>query len=173
MACQRWFLGVGMFAALLTLLAASVHAAQTKGFGMVQVTTQAGRQVELYRGSHALLIGVSDYTAGWPDLEAIPAELDRLQAALERQGFSVTRVRNPDNRQMKRAFEDFIGQYGYDGQNRLLFYYSGHGYTRSPGGRQPTGMMVIFPIQEFRRKPKAVRRKVIERIATRERQRLL
>ena len=74
-----------MFAALLALAWTTTHAAQTKGLGVVGVTTQAGRQVELYKGSHALLIGVSDYTAGWPDLEAIPDELDKLQVALERQ----------------------------------------------------------------------------------------
>ena len=30
-----------------------------------------------------MLIGVSNYTAGWPDLESIPGELDKVQAVLE------------------------------------------------------------------------------------------
>ena len=79
---------------------------------------------------------MSDYSAGWPDLESIPGELKKLQQALKRQGFKVTRVMNPDSRKLKRSFEDFIDEHGYDRENRLLFYFSGHGYTRKVGGRQ-------------------------------------
>jgi len=130
--------GCGLAALLLSaaLLLGTQAFAQTRGIGVVQVTTRQGQRVELYKGSHALLVGVSDYTAGWPDLESIPGELDQLQNALERQGFSVTRVMNPDSRGIKRAFEDFIDKYGYDQENRLLFFYSGHGYTRKLGRRQ-------------------------------------
>ena len=130
--------GCALAALLLSvaLLLGTPALAQTRGISVVPVTTRQGQRVELYKGSHALLVGVSDYTAGWPDLESIPGELDQLQNALARQGFSVTRVKNPDSRGIKRAFEDFIDKYGYDQENRLLFFYSGHGYTRKLGRRQ-------------------------------------
>lgn len=94
----------------------------------------SGQSVDLYRDSYALVIGVSDYTAGWPDLTSIPRELDRVQATLERQGFTVERYprdrgRAVSSRDLKQAFETFIGRYGYDRKNRLLIYFSGHGYT--------------------------------------------
>ena len=109
---------------------------ETRGLKVVRVTQRDGKAVDLYRGSHALLIGVSDYTAGWPDLESIPGELKRLEKVLRGQGFSVTRVMNPNGRKLKQAFEKFIDRYGYEPENRLLFYYSGHGYTRKLGTRQ-------------------------------------
>ena len=136
------FLAVFFLTAVIFLTAAlpPVSAQQksgnTRGIRVVGVKTREGKRMDLYQGSHALLVGVSDYTAGWPDLESIPGELDLLEAALLRQGFSVTRVRNPNSRQMKRAFADFIDKYGYDRENRLLFFFSGHGYTRTTDGRR-------------------------------------
>ena len=108
------------------------HAAPQKGFE-VEIADAAGQRVGLYRGSHALLIGVGDYTAGWPDLGSVPGELDRVEAALKQQGFQVVRVNDPDSRALKRAYEDFIGRYGYNPENRLLFFFSGHGHTRKKG----------------------------------------
>jgi hypothetical protein len=55
------------------------------GGGAISIKDKAGNQVGLYKESHALVIGVSDYTAGWPDLEAIPSEIDQLVNALEAQ----------------------------------------------------------------------------------------
>ncbi len=119
------------------LLAASAHGARrSRGIGLVPVRTEEGKKVNLYRGSHALLVGVSDYTAGWPDLESIPGELKQLEKALRRQGFSVKRVMNPNSRGMEKAFKDFINKHGFDPENRLLFFYSGHGYTRTIGKRK-------------------------------------
>jgi|TARA_Y100000031_G_scaffold150315_1_gene189487 hypothetical protein len=50
----------------------NVCAAATKG---IQITTKDGQQIGHYENSYALSIGVSDYTAGWPDLQAAPSEL--------------------------------------------------------------------------------------------------
>ncbi|MDZ7699387.1 MAG: caspase family protein [Deltaproteobacteria bacterium] len=108
------------------------HAAQQKGIQVV-IADPSGERVGLYQGSYALVIGASDYTAGWPDLGSVPGELDRVESALEKQGFQVTRVMDPDCRALKRAYEDFINRYGYTPGNRLLFYFSGHGHTRKNG----------------------------------------
>jgi hypothetical protein len=55
--------------------------------------------------------------------------LAQVKAVLEDQGFHVVSVSDPDAKTLKSAFEDFINQYGYHKGNRLLFYYSGHGYS--------------------------------------------
>ena len=101
----------------------------------VVVKDGSGQQVALYRGSYALLIGVSDYTAGWPSLNSVPSELDRVEAALKDKGFHVIRVMDPTGEALKRAFEDFIGMYGFHQNNRLLFFFSGHGHTREKGAK--------------------------------------
>jgi formylglycine-generating enzyme required for sulfatase activity len=101
----------------------------------IQITTKDSRQVGHYENSYALLIGVSDYTAGWPDLQAVPSELSQVQAMLEKKGFSVTRTIDPQSSQLRNSFESFINDYGYDTHNRLLVYFSGHGYTRDNGSK--------------------------------------
>jgi hypothetical protein len=55
------------FATLLFTL--PIYAAETRGVKRVEIKTAAGEAIGLYEQSHALVIGVSDYTAGWPDLE--------------------------------------------------------------------------------------------------------
>ena len=51
------------FAFLLFTLPLS---ATERGVKRVEIKTQAGELVGLYEQSHTLVIGVSDYTAGWP-----------------------------------------------------------------------------------------------------------
>jgi len=80
--------------------------------------------------SYALLIGVSDYTAGWSDLGSVHGELEQVKAVLEEQDFKVFLHFNPNSRQLKNLFEDFVAKYGYISNNRLLFFFSGHGHSR-------------------------------------------
>ena len=108
------------------------QAIQTKGIKMV-IKDKSGRKVGLYKGSHALIIGVSRYTAGWPNLESIPGEMDQIKTALMNQGFNVKEILNPTSDQLNNAFEDFIDRYGFDRDSRLIFFFSGHGYTRMKG----------------------------------------
>ena len=122
------------FAFLLFTLPAL--AAETRGVKRVEIKTQTGELIGLYEQSHALVIGVSDYTAGWPDLESVTKDVQEVSAALEGQGFNVVRILDPTKRELAAAFGDFIDEYGYDPENRLLFYYSGHGYTQELHGRQ-------------------------------------
>ena len=80
-----------------------------------------------------MLIGVSNYTAGWPKLESVPYEIEQVAAALKDHGFHVVTVMDPASDALNEAFEDFIDQYGFDEDNRLLFFFSGHGHTRKRG----------------------------------------
>ena len=80
-----------------------------------------------------MIVGVSKYTAGWPSLESIPSELENLEVVLKSQGFKVEKYIDPDSVKLKSIFENFIDKFGYDKNNRLLFYYSGHGHTRIAG----------------------------------------
>jgi uncharacterized caspase-like protein len=124
------------FVALATALSLVTPSSANENRGLrIAFTDQSGQSVGGYKNSYALLIGVSDYTAGWPDLESIPSEIAQVEALLALQGFVVEKVLNPDTRKLRAAFEDFIGRYGYDKENRLLFYYAGHGFTREEGSK--------------------------------------
>nr|VFJ61661.1 MAG: Formylglycine-generating enzyme, required for sulfatase activity, contains SUMF1/FGE domain [Candidatus Kentron sp. FW] len=118
---------LALFIALLSGWGTTDALADTRGLRVV--TTTKGEELLRYGKSFALLIGVSDY-AHWSDLHQVPRELDRVQKMLEGQGFAVTRVNNPDSDALSDAFEDFKDKYGFHRNNRLLFFFSGHGHTR-------------------------------------------
>lgn len=100
----------------------------------VRVKTKAGEEIGLYAESHALLVGISKYTAGWPNLESIPGELAEIEAALKGHGFaSVSRVLDLSSEELKAAIEQFINEHGFQTENRLVIVFSGHGHTRKDG----------------------------------------
>ncbi len=67
---------------LLTAFIVSPAAAQ-RGIVPVPIKDKAGNEVGLYKGSYALIIGVSDYTNGWPDLPEVKEDLVAVGEALE------------------------------------------------------------------------------------------
>jgi len=98
----------------------------------------AGMARDLYSNSYALLVGVSRYdvASAWQSLDSIGRELTEVKAALSEVGFSsVERIDNPTGDELRQAVQKFIGRYGYEPTNRLLFYFSGHGFTLDEGRR--------------------------------------
>jgi hypothetical protein len=114
----------------------------TRGLPLHAIRDSSRKEVMLYKGSYALLVGVSHYTRGWPDLDSVPAEMERVEQALKAQGFQVVKHLDPDSAALKRAFEEFIDQYGYEPGNRLLFWFSGHGHTLERGYGEEMGYIV-------------------------------
>jgi len=86
-----------------------------------------------FNKGYALLIGVSDYNNNWSKLTNVPTEINQIEELLQNNGFIIQKVINPDYAQLKQSFENFIKKYGYNKNNRLLIYYSGHGYSRNNG----------------------------------------
>ena len=121
---------VRTFIYLAILLASASLFADVKGIKVVETKSAP---LEIYENSHALLIGASNYSSAWPDLVTVPAELAKLEKVLIQQQFSITKVLNPTSEELEDAFENFIDKHGYDPKNRLLFYFSGHGFTRASG----------------------------------------
>ncbi len=107
----------------------SLVSAQQRGMKPVEVTVE-GVTTTLYQQSHALLIGVWNYSNGLPSLPGVQGDITAVASTLEKNGFDVTIVMNPDRAGLDRAFNDFIGKYGQELNSRLLFYFAGHGYTK-------------------------------------------
>ncbi|NCD10806.1 MAG: caspase family protein, partial [Negativicutes bacterium] len=123
---------------IILLLFTLTAAAQNEGRGMralSEVQLPKG-EVMLYDESHALLLGESDYTHGWSDLPGVQRDINSVEAALEKHGFSVHKHLNLTSVEIENVLNDFVYQYGQKPDNRLLIYYSGHGYTfkKSWGG---------------------------------------
>jgi len=105
--------------------------------GVVRVELKANQQpgasvagaVELYGASHALVIGIDAYRAGWPRLSNAVRDAELVAQALEGQGFSVTLERNLNSTALKETFERFFTFKGQDPQARLFVWFAGHGHT--------------------------------------------
>lgn len=121
------FLHKILFLILALALVGSYSSASANAARRIYLSVD-NKRVDLYAQSHALLIGVSNYKY-WPSLESIPRELDDISRELKKRGFRVTRVDDPNGRQLQKALEDFVYKYGYDRKNRLLVYFAGHGHT--------------------------------------------
>ena len=115
--------------------------AQQRGFRSINIEID-GQSSALYTGSHALVIGVSNYTDGWPDLPGVNKDIEKVKAALEKHDFNVILVENPSDRQMVDAFDNFIRNYGSNKENRLLFYFAGHGHTIKTSYGEELGYIV-------------------------------
>ena len=95
------------------------------------------RELPKYKGSYALLIGVYDYVEKekYPNLQEVAKDIQKIKIALIAHGFDeVIDVLNPDYELMVKKIREFMQQYAFgDGtkfknlNNRLLFYYAGHG----------------------------------------------
>jgi hypothetical protein len=145
--CGRCIGGVMRFLLLAVMLVAWAGSAAADTHGInVQVKDTAGTTVALYAESHALVVGISDYTNGWPRLRGVDEDVPAVMAALERQGFAVTVVMDPDRRQLDDAFRDFINRHGQQPDNRLLFYFAGHGHSMKLGHGGMMGYLNAQPV---------------------------
>jgi hypothetical protein len=112
------------------------------GVKRVEIKTSSGEAVGLYEQSHALVIGVSDYTNGWPKLPGVRKDVKAVTAALESHRFNVEVVENAkDYDALDDAFSAFIRRHGRKPENRLLFYFAGHGHTVKNYGEE-TGYII-------------------------------
>ena len=126
---HRGWWSLVLVAALPLLLAAS----SSRQIERVSVVDDDGGEVFSYGRSHALVIGVGRYSGGWPSLESVDQEVTEVGDVLEQHGFDVRIVLDPSSEEMLDAFRSFINAHGYERDNRLLFYFAGHGHTRDDG----------------------------------------
>ena len=95
----------------------------------VVLQNEKGESIQLYNKSYALVIGVSNYTNGWPTLTGVMKDVSDVKSVLESQGFQVVTVLDPKHEELINAYRDFINHYGLDPENRLIIYFAGHGHT--------------------------------------------
>jgi hypothetical protein len=117
------------FSFLSPLINSSQAADTSRGIQVVTIKNASGQEVGLYRESHALIIGMSDYQMGWPKLPGVIKDVEIVQKALEKHGFHVVQIRDQTRDQMFDSIHHFINNYGQQEDARLLIYFAGHGYS--------------------------------------------
>ena len=135
--CLRWIaLGV-----LLSGLGLATAADAVAGRGLTvelkaseAANAAVAEQVELYGASHALVIGIDDYTNGWPRLSNAVADARAVAEELRRKGFGVTLEIDLKASELEQAFKIFFIEKGSDPNARLFVWFAGHGHTEGGEG---------------------------------------
>lgn len=123
--CRKWLRVLANLLLLVSCVAAVfyvpiAHASAKRA--------KADSEVNLQADLYALVIGVSQYRAGWPPLQGVKKDVLAVRERLERSGFDVTPVPDPTRHDIEVAFEDIKKKLkGKDKPGRLLVYYAGHG----------------------------------------------
>ncbi|MDR3247974.1 MAG: caspase family protein [Treponema sp.] len=100
--------------------------AQSRGLAL---PSDEGTGLVRFSASHALVIGESVYTNGWPSLPGVKDDIAAVRVLLEEQGFDVEVLENKTSADLKKGLDAFFWDYGFDKDIRLLVYYAGHGQT--------------------------------------------
>ncbi|NCO60398.1 MAG: hypothetical protein COZ70_03950 [Deltaproteobacteria bacterium CG_4_8_14_3_um_filter_51_11] len=149
--CQKAILGSVLPLLFVLAFCLPAQAAPTKGIQVV-IKDRKGNDIGLYKGSYALLIGAARYSGGWPSLTSVTHEMKTVKEALEKAGFVVEMAPDPDAKYLRSAIEGFINRYGYDPENRLLFFFSGLPFA-APRARAPApaGRAMPLPMSPARK----------------------
>ena len=126
----------------IILISAPDQFASERGLS-VTLTTLDGNRIELYRGSYALIVGNSNYTSGWDPIPGAIRDVNEVAKVLEKQGFNVSLKTDLDRDDFSRAMSEFSLKYGKAEDNRLLFYFAGHGYTQKMATGEELGYLVM------------------------------
>ena len=101
---------------------------QERGFKVVAKTNE-GEILNLYKDCHALVIGVSDYQSGWPDLPNAARDAEEIGDLFSSLGYKVTKVKNPTKAQLIKELDSFVYGPGQEEDNCLVIFFAGHGHT--------------------------------------------
>ena len=129
----------------VTMLIAATELFSQRGMS-VTVQTESGEEFGLYKDSYALVIGNGAYPVknGWNPLPGAIKDVKEVAEVLKRHGFNVTLKIDVTKTEFNQAFSEFIYEFGKDKDNRLLFYYAGHGYTTKAATGEDLGYLVML-----------------------------
>ena len=108
----------------------------------ITVHTKEGKAIPLYKDSYALVVGNGTYTEGWNPLRGPLQDVEEVAAALKKHGFTVILKKDLTKPKFEEAFDKFVIE-GRHENNRLLFYYAGHGHTEKLANGEDLGYLVM------------------------------
>jgi len=131
----------GFLIVFLMILPLAGLFAQDRGLSL-QVKTQSGEQVAEFGEAHALVIGESAYTNGWNRLPGVKEDVTAVKRLFEEIGFHVETIQDANSRDLSSGIKNFLDNYGYNKDARLIVYFAGHGATLKLGTNSTMGYIV-------------------------------
>ncbi len=129
--------------AVVVLLASAVVIAATRGIVVnAKGADGATKQLQLYSGYHALVVGCGDYHAGWPRLPNPAQDAREVAALLKAFGWTVNLLEEPDSLTLRRAMNSLVAGPGRKKDLAILFWFSGHGHTLEEADGTKLGYLV-------------------------------
>ena len=123
-------------ALICLLLLPDLQVAQVSG-KRSRLAGQVKSNSVVYTESHAMVIGISDYTH-WKPLPGVDEDIPAVADLFKSIGFKVETPKISSRTEFKKTLDNFISQYGMNQNNRLVIYFAGHGYTET----RPEGVQV-------------------------------
>ena len=158
----RW---LGLAAALAALALIALVVTPARAAISIEVKTEDAKDapvaesVELYQSSHALVIGVNAYSAGWPKLRNAVKDAEKVSNGLKSLGFDVTYATNLKAEELRKMIKEFFVLKGAQPGARLLVWFAGHGHSDhgegflipadGPGPGDPSFALYALPMREF------------------------
>lgn len=109
--------------------------------GRIYTVSKQGRQIDLYDGYQALVIGAGDYKF-WPKLPNARRDAEQIAGKLKTMGFQVELILDPTSQELKAALNKMVYTLGRDKKRAILLYYAGHGETETLADNTKMGYIV-------------------------------
>jgi uncharacterized caspase-like protein len=111
---------------------------------MLKAKTATGteKEIRLYSGYYALVIGCGDYQQGWPSLPNPVKDAMQVAALLSSMGWTVDVLKNPDGNTFQRTLNKLVAGPGRNRDMAILLWFSGHGHTIEEADGTKLGYLV-------------------------------
>ena len=123
--------------------------AQSRGL-IIETKTPSGatKEIRLYSGYHALVVGAGDYQNGWPKLPNPVKDAREVAGVLKQMGWKVNLLEDPNWDRLDVALKRLITGPGREKDRAILLWYSGHGYTLEEADGTKLGYIVPVCVQD-------------------------
>jgi uncharacterized caspase-like protein len=139
---RKLTLTVFMVFVVLLLLSANLLAKQ-RGIRVKALSADGStREIQLYSGYYALVVGAGNYRNGWPRLPNPVRDALEVKEALWKLGFEVKFLKNPDGHQLRRALNSLVSNAGQDSRKGIFVFFAGHGHTLTRADGTKLGYIV-------------------------------
>ena len=124
-----------------TVFLLAARGASAIATGRIYTVSKQGRQIDLYDGYQALVIGVGNYKF-WPKLPYARQDAEQVAEKIKTMGFQVELILDPTSRELKAALNKMVYTMGRDKERAILLYYAGHGETETLADNTKMGYIV-------------------------------